>query len=176
MDEVPPVRPRLSSLSAQCARTAQAVGRLSGTMQGQLNGNVWGDSCRAVSGREADIALRARLHRLQSAIEVTMRAILLGVLLTGCATRDIYPSRDAAYWDQPATGWYWVAEGIEPAVIIKAAADCGAKVDGSIANHGLVPPGFSTGVFHFVGENSVSARECTVDRLRAVPQLTPYLR
>lgn len=105
-----------------------------------------------------------------------MRAIVLAALLTGCATPDIYPSRDAAYWDQPATGWYWVAEGVEPAAIIKAAAECGAKVDGSTANHGLVPPGFSTGVFHFVGENTTSARECTVKRVRAVPQLTTYLR
>lgn len=66
-----------------------------------------------------------------------MRAVLLCVLLTGCATPDIYPSRESAYWGQPTTGWYWVAEGIEPAAIIKAAGDCGAKVDGSTANHGL---------------------------------------
>lgn len=105
-----------------------------------------------------------------------MRATLLAVLLTGCVTPEIYQSRDAAYWDQPTTGWYWVAEGVEPAAIIKAAADCGAKVDGSTANHGLVPPGFSTGVFYFVGENGASVRECTIERLRAVPQLTTYLR
>lgn len=105
-----------------------------------------------------------------------MRAVLLSVLLTGCATRDIYPSREAAYWDQPTTGWYWVADGTESADIIKAARDCGARVDGSTANHGLVPPGYSTGVFHFIGENTASVRDCTVERLRAVPQLTTYMR
>lgn len=141
-------------------------------------------SALALSGPDADRlqtpnsgpALLALLYRLQSVFEVTMRAVLSAVLLSGCATSDIYPSRDAAYWDQPTTGWYWVAEGVEPAVIRKAAADCGAMVDGSTANHGLVPPGFSTGVFHFVGENSASVRECTIERLRAVPQLTTYLR
>lgn len=56
------------------------------------------------------------------------------------------------------TGWYWVAKGTEPAAVIKAAGDCGAKIDGSTANHALVPPGFSTGVFHFVGENNASVQ------------------
>ncbi|WP_288806609.1 hypothetical protein [uncultured Novosphingobium sp.] len=105
-----------------------------------------------------------------------MRVLLLSIVLTGCSTPDIYPSRDHAYWDQPTTGWYWVAEGVEAAAVIKAAASCGAKVDGSTANHGLVPPGFSMGVFRFVGENSASARECTISRLAAVPALTTYLR
>jgi hypothetical protein len=105
-----------------------------------------------------------------------MRAVLLSVLLTGCAHAGHLPVASTAYWDQPATGWYWVADGIEPAAIIKAAADCGAKVDGSTANHGVVPPGFSTGVFHFVGENSASVRQCTVERVRGVPQLTTYMR
>ncbi|EIZ77700.1 hypothetical protein WSK_3710 [Novosphingobium sp. Rr 2-17] len=105
-----------------------------------------------------------------------MRAVFASLLLAGCATPDIYPSREFAYWDRPTTGWYWVAEAIEAADIIKAASDCGAKVDGSTANHGLVPPGFSTGVFHFIGENSASVRDCTIERLRAVPQLTTYLR
>lgn len=105
-----------------------------------------------------------------------MRMILLGALLAGCATPEAYPAREAVYWDQPTTGWFWVADGIEPAAITKSARDCGAKVDGSVANHGVVPPGFSVHVFHFVGENSETVRECTVERLRAVPQLTTYLR
>ena len=105
-----------------------------------------------------------------------LRVVLLSLLLTGCAAPAIYPSRQAAYWDQPPTGWFWVAEGIKPSDIIKAADECGAKVDGSIANHGLVPVGISTDTFRFVGENSAAVRQCTVQRLAAIPQLTTYLR
>ena len=105
-----------------------------------------------------------------------MKVVLLSTLLTGCAAQNSLPSREAAYWDQPVTGWYWVADGVEPAAIIKSANDCGARVDGSVANHGIVPPGFSVYVFRFVGENSKAVRECAVSHLAAVPQLTTYLR
>ncbi|GGB58429.1 hypothetical protein GCM10010833_11500 [Blastomonas aquatica] len=105
-----------------------------------------------------------------------MRVIVLSVLLAGCTTPDAYPSREAVYWDNPTTGRYWVASDTEPAAISKVATSCGAKVDGSVANHGVVPPGFSVHTFHFVGENSATARNCMIDRLRAVPQLTTYLR
>jgi hypothetical protein len=118
----------------------------------------------------------AVLDHLQGGREASVRIVLLGALLAGCAMPESYPSREAAYWDQPTTGWYWVADGIEPAAIIESAGDCGAKLDGSVANHGLVPPGFSVHVFTFVGQNSETVRECTVKRLGAVPQLTIYLR
>lgn len=105
-----------------------------------------------------------------------VRPALLAMLLAGCVSPDVYPSRNATYWDQPTTGRYWVADGVQPAAIVQAARDCGAHVDGSVANHGLVPAGFSVHVFHFVGENTSLVRECTVHRLRAVPQLTTYLK
>lgn len=107
---------------------------------------------------------------------MSMRVFLCCALLTGCAASEHSSSRQSVYWDQPITGWYWVADGVEPAAIIKAAGQCGAKVDGSTANHGVVPPGFSTTVFHFVGNNDAAARNCMVKQLNAVPQLTTYLK
>ena len=107
-----------------------------------------------------------------------INAIKTGVsclLLAGCAASEAYPP-PGAYWDQPVTGWYWVADGVEPAGIVEAARTCGAHVDGSVADHQIVPPGFAVHVFRFVGENTPSVRACTVERLSAVPQLTTYLR
>lgn len=90
-----------------------------------------------------------------------MRLLILCMLLSGCASVSAYPALNSIYWDHPPTGWYWVAKGVEPAAIPLAARDCGAIVDGSVANHGMVPPGFSVQVFHFVKENTSAARECT---------------
>lgn len=98
------------------------------------------------------------------------------LLLGGCASADAYPKRSAIYWDQPTTEWYWVPDGVEPAAILRTAGDCGAHVDGSVANHGVVPTGFAVHVFKFVGENTSAARDCTIKRLGATPQLTTYLK
>lgn len=107
---------------------------------------------------------------------MAVRLTWLCVFLTGCATSEIYPPLDSVYWDQPTTERYWVPEGVQVASILEGARQCGAKVDGGIANHGIVPPGFSVNVFYFVGENSVDSRECTVKKLRAIPKLTAYVR
>jgi hypothetical protein len=117
-----------------------------------------------------------RLFFARPAATTATRSAALFALLTGCAVHEIYPSREAVYWDQPATGWYWIGEGIKPADIITVARDCGAKVDGSVANHGVVPHGYSMTVFRFIEDTSAQARECTIARLSAVPQLTTYLR
>jgi len=117
-----------------------------------------------------------RPDRARGVVEAMMRVYILCALLSGCTTPGIYPSREAVYWDKPTTVWNWVADGIEPAAIIKAVGGSGAKVDGSVANHGVVPPGFSVHVFHFTGKNSAGVQECTLERLRAIPQLTTYLQ
>lgn len=96
--------------------------------------------------------------------------------LGGCVSSDAYPPRNTVYWVQPETGSYWIPEGVEPATILQAASDCGARVSGSIANHGIVPPGISTHVFHFAGENNSQVKRCTIEKLNAIPQLSARLR
>ena len=102
-------------------------------------------------------------------------AASLLILTASCAASN-GPSGDEVYWDLPETGSYWVPEEVDARAIIAAAAECGAHVDGGIDHHIPIPPGYAFGVFHFVGENSLAERKCTIDRLRAVPRLTARFR
>lgn len=103
-------------------------------------------------------------------------SLAMALSLVSCASRHAYPSAEEFFWDEPATGWYWVPEGVEPTAISQAADECGALVDGSVANHGIVPAGTSVHIFHFVGDNTVEVRQCTVARLGAIPQLTTRIK
>jgi hypothetical protein len=95
--------------------------------------------------------------------------------LTGCTANSVYPPGDVTYyWAEPKTGWYWVPKGTEASAIIAVANNCGAKVDGAIADHGIVPSGFDYGVFEFIGPVPDAAIQCTVTSLRAEPALTVY--
>jgi hypothetical protein len=93
---------------------------------------------------------------------------------SGAQTNDNPWELSRFYWDQPETGWYWVPEGTEASSFVRAADQCGAKTEAAVASHGIVPPGFAYGIFKFVDPSSDAAQKCTIDRLRAVPQLSIY--
>ena len=104
-----------------------------------------------------------------------MRVLLACLTLAGCSSNDTYPPDGVEYyWDQPGTGWFWVPKDTVPSTVIRIAEDCGAKTDGAVANHGIVPPGYDYGVFKFLDPSPEPARRCTVERLGAVPALTVY--
>ena len=94
---------------------------------------------------------------------------LTPLLLAACATSS---SQEAFEWAPPPSGWFWVPKGTDPRKIIEAATECGAGTDGAVAHHRPVPEGYDWTVFKFAGEPTETAKTCTIDRLKAIPQLT----
>ena len=76
-------------------------------------------------------------------------------------------------WDLPETDAFWVPPETKDD-ILTASQSCGGAVQTFIYHHTPRPPQFSYIGFRFEAETSQAAKDCIIDRLKAIPALTIY--
>ena len=76
-------------------------------------------------------------------------------------------------WDLPETDTFWVPPDREHD-ILSASQACGGAVQTFLYHHWPRPPQYGYIGFRFEPEASPAARNCIIERVKAVPALTVY--